>query len=602
MGVFREISNWVLGSYKVRTTQIPSDGAELQHVRLDIGTGTGEQTVSSTNPLPVDFSSFPNPANVNVKQWGDAPVDLVTDDFSTQHGAIVVQGMNTSNFNQPLQIRNDRLMVEIGESGNIALTKSSDPISSDGGLVVRNIPSGNQNISYAAPTVTTGNITGLGQTISVTLNGDNCVVFSISGTYGGVSIIFEGSLDGATWFTVQAARLDSNTIETASGSITNTARAWEASVNGLLNFRVRSTAWTSGTAAIRINASYSATEPVPAIAPHAVTLASTTLTAVTPGTAATNLGKAIDSVVGATDTNVGALMQRVDTPGILTPAVNDYVLPRTNNRGMQWAHLGDANGNASVITTDAPPDKAAALVVQQAAPFTQANGTLSVAGATAEFNGYDRILIDISGTHSNAVIWFEVRSPANPAGWQLQAWFTGIETGGPINFISGTNLSRRIWTIVNLNNCDFRLRLGSITSGSVTYAFRGFKGTANQQQVYIANQLLAISGTVETVPSQAYQFISESGVLAFGSITALPTTVLLPSGNIFSYTVVNTTNVELNYSLDNGVTNLAIGPNQVHNEMPIKASSYYPGGSDITVNHFGTAPTSGRFSVKVSYW
>jgi hypothetical protein len=52
MGIFQEVSNWVLGSYKVRTTQA-TDGAQYQHVRLDVGAGTAESQVTAANPLPV---------------------------------------------------------------------------------------------------------------------------------------------------------------------------------------------------------------------------------------------------------------------------------------------------------------------------------------------------------------------------------------------------------------------------------------------------------------------------------------------------------------------------------------------------------------------
>jgi len=47
-----EVSNWIQGLYKVRrslTTLLEG----IQHVRLDFGTGTGEQTVDSSHPLPV---------------------------------------------------------------------------------------------------------------------------------------------------------------------------------------------------------------------------------------------------------------------------------------------------------------------------------------------------------------------------------------------------------------------------------------------------------------------------------------------------------------------------------------------------------------------
>jgi hypothetical protein len=56
MGVFQDVSNWLSGSYKVRTTKL-SDAAQLQHVRLDVGTGTAESPVDSANPLPVAIIS-----------------------------------------------------------------------------------------------------------------------------------------------------------------------------------------------------------------------------------------------------------------------------------------------------------------------------------------------------------------------------------------------------------------------------------------------------------------------------------------------------------------------------------------------------------------
>ena len=54
MGVFQDVSNWLSGSYKVRTTKL-ADAAQLQHVRLDIGEGVAESTVSGS--LPVSISS-----------------------------------------------------------------------------------------------------------------------------------------------------------------------------------------------------------------------------------------------------------------------------------------------------------------------------------------------------------------------------------------------------------------------------------------------------------------------------------------------------------------------------------------------------------------
>jgi hypothetical protein len=50
MGVFQDVSNWLSGSYKVRTTKL-ADAAQVQHVRLDIGSGVAESVVVGSIPV-----------------------------------------------------------------------------------------------------------------------------------------------------------------------------------------------------------------------------------------------------------------------------------------------------------------------------------------------------------------------------------------------------------------------------------------------------------------------------------------------------------------------------------------------------------------------
>jgi hypothetical protein len=56
----------------------------------------------------------------------------------------------------------------------------------------------------------------------------------------------------------------------------------------------------------------------------------------TPGTGPTNLGKAVDSVAGATDTGVAVLHVRRDTPTTLTPADGDYSRSGLDSLGSLW--------------------------------------------------------------------------------------------------------------------------------------------------------------------------------------------------------------------------------------------------------------------------
>ena len=112
---------------------------------------------------------------------------------------------------------------------------------------------------------TTGTITTASSTVTSNVSRASNVMIQVTGTYAGVNMTFEGSIDsGTTYFTVQAVRSDANTIETTSGVIASTTRAWELSVNAMTNVRVRSTAYTSGTASITILPGVYATEPIPA--------------------------------------------------------------------------------------------------------------------------------------------------------------------------------------------------------------------------------------------------------------------------------------------------------------------------------------------------
>ena len=73
-------------------------------------------------------------------------------------------------------------------------------------------------------------------------------------------------------------------------------------------------------------------------------------TAIVPGTGATNLGKAIDAVAGATDTGVVSLAKRVDSPAAITPANGDWSSPQLSANGYLWVKndSGTVAGAASL--------------------------------------------------------------------------------------------------------------------------------------------------------------------------------------------------------------------------------------------------------------
>lgn len=140
------------------------------------------------------------------------------------------------------------------------------------------------------------------------------------------------------------------------------------------------------------------------VASHAVTNAGTFATQVSstvPGTGATNLGKAIDSAAGSTDTGVTALVVRDDALTTLTPVDGDYTVLRTTAKGALHAEISsdgtavvfNANGQAT-MTNSAPvtiaSNQSAVAVKNGGSEYEKvaASATAQVLGATGGTGDY----------------------------------------------------------------------------------------------------------------------------------------------------------------------------------------------------------------------
>jgi hypothetical protein len=126
-------------------------------------------------------------------------------------------------------------------------------------------------------TAATGNITANAQTITADVTQVSNLMVHCFGTFAGSNVTFEGSLNSTNgtdgnWFGIQAVRTNANTVEATTGVLgAAPAYGWELSVNALKWFRVRATAFTSGTQSWVFTLGSFATEPIPAIQTHAVT-------------------------------------------------------------------------------------------------------------------------------------------------------------------------------------------------------------------------------------------------------------------------------------------------------------------------------------------
>ncbi len=117
--------------------------------------------------------------------------------------------------------------------------------------------------------VTTGTITANGQSVTATVkDGMGSVVFSISGTYGVLTINFEVSFDGGTnYWLCSVAPGSTSGVPVVSQALTANQLIWyEAALPaGTTHVRVRSSTYASGTANVRISQAQAGYEPAPSI-------------------------------------------------------------------------------------------------------------------------------------------------------------------------------------------------------------------------------------------------------------------------------------------------------------------------------------------------
>lgn len=142
------------------------------------------------------------------------------------------------------------MSTELAANGAIVTNDNPLPVT-----VVAGSAETDQPVADGSTTDTTGTITASAQSVTGTnLDGYSTCTLTISGTYAGLTGVFEQSDDGGvTWFAVDADQVGSGVVENGCTNITNLTRMWRATVSGSDSFRFRCTALTSGTANVRMS-------------------------------------------------------------------------------------------------------------------------------------------------------------------------------------------------------------------------------------------------------------------------------------------------------------------------------------------------------------
>jgi hypothetical protein len=434
------------------------------------------------------------------------------------------------------------------------------------------------------------------------------VTLEVSGTYGSVAISFNALLDsGGTSRLVQMKQLDANTVVTASGTISNTARVWAANLGAATHFRITSTAWASGTMAIRINNAAVGAEPVPSTQTHAVTgsgtfttsLASTTLTAVTPGTAATNLGKATDAAAGATDTGVAALQRRRGTPvsggGVSTDG--DYMPLQGNLYGGQWVSYVDDAGR-TLLCPKAPPGTGdSGLVVRPVGIYSGPSAAVSRTSLPVIPIGfsYQTTRVTAAACTTTALI-----CTVDPSLVVRRGDVVRVQTGtfaqgyldyGVVDSVNATTITLDAQTPL----------LIAPAAGLTLYIER--PTTLKADTLGRLSITGDVSGSIVGVtPSATNKTFFESGEMDFSSLTNTLQSVLTVANTGYIIVVANSTDKAIAYSLDGGSTKGHLGPNDNVTWNFADIGGNIDGGTDFQAMYTGAAPTLGYVSFTMGYY
>jgi hypothetical protein len=201
-------------------------------------------------------------------------------------------------------------------------------------------PGNTNGITQFQPARTTGTITTSSTSIPVATTGYGVATVTVNGTYAGVTVNFEFSDDGGTiYYPTTCTRTDSATQEgTAIVLASNKSQAWDCGVFAATNFRVRSSAFTSGTANIGITLSAAPIEPAQTVS----------VSGTTPVSCASGATCPVNATLSAETTKVIGTVRAIGNAGANFDAATGAAVPANAVMG----GLKDTAGNTQDALSD----------------------------------------------------------------------------------------------------------------------------------------------------------------------------------------------------------------------------------------------------------
>lgn len=294
------------------------------------------------------------------------------------------------------------LITAAGEQNVIATAQPGVDI---GDVTINNASGGSAvNIQDGGNSITVDGTVAVSGTVAVTDNAGSLTVDNPT-----LSVVGGGVEATALRVTIASDSTGLVSVDDNGGSLTvDYATTGSGTATGALRVELP----TNGTGVVGLNAGSNTIGSIASIT-----------TSVIPGTAATNLGKAIDTAGGATDTGVAALIIRDDALSTLTPVDGDYVAGRSNARGAQWIAIEDGAGG-QVTTfgggTEVAEDTAHSSGVLGGVPLSVRRDTpTSLAGSDNDYIP--------TTTDANGATWVSMATKLDPTN---DAVAVGVTTAG----------------------------------------------------------------------------------------------------------------------------------------------------------------------------
>lgn len=272
-----------------------------------------------------------------------------------------------------------------GTNGGLLASGTPLPVSgplTDAQLRATAVPVSNAVLS-ASGSITTQNLVPAGaatagSAVEIALSGANTLTAQVTGTYTG-ALSLQGTIDGTTWVTLGGTGLQVLSTGAMAATIASAATGlFQSDVTGLVSARVSGLAAMTGTAVVTLRAVVgTSVVAIDTTVPVSGTVAvSSVTTAIVPGVAATNLGKAEDAVHASGDTGVAVFAVRTDVPATTSSNTGDYDALHTGAEGGLHVSLIPAARNgmlsvrvAAAATTNATSVKASAGTLHGVALF-----------------------------------------------------------------------------------------------------------------------------------------------------------------------------------------------------------------------------------------